>query len=423
METGGGSRKTGGKGNEVRMENVGSSSELSLSTASNSTLKDAPEGNTTDATRRKERKERREAKLKRREEREQEKRLQEKLSRKEARRITREERAKRREERAKKVYEASSSELSSSSDDGDDDVSYHISKNSKKGEKKKKDGSSTNKNKYSAVSFNYSSCFTNRDKKSFINVPAGKLPHFDGTNFAKWKHLMRAYLIGLHPGLWEIVCSGFEGPEDPEAPTNDELAAVHLNGQATSILLSALDGNEYNRVMNVDVAKPIWDTLHLAHEGVDKVRKAKIDLLMAKLNRFVIVDGEGPQEMFDRLMILVGKIRGYGGDELDDHKVVKIMLEAYSPRNETVVTLIRDKKKFEHFTPNDVLGRLLTFDMQREEANERRKLGELQARLDGMKIKDVALKANKSSKQGCSSKAKGSKQTSTSQLKKEKEIQ
>jgi hypothetical protein len=96
METGGGSRKTGGNGNEVCMENVGSSSELSLSTASNSTLRDAPKGNTTDATRRKERKERREAKLMKREEREQEKKLQGKLSRKEARRITREERAKRR---------------------------------------------------------------------------------------------------------------------------------------------------------------------------------------------------------------------------------------------------------------------------------------------------------------------------------------
>ena len=50
------------------------------------------------------------------------------------------------------------------------------------------------------------------------------------------------------------------------------------------------------------------------------MRKAKIDLMMAKLNRFVIVGDEGPQEMFDRLMVLVGKIRGYGGD-LDDHKL------------------------------------------------------------------------------------------------------
>jgi hypothetical protein len=127
--------------------------------------------------------------------------------------------------------------------------------------------------------------------------------------------------------------------------------------------------------------------------------------------------------MFDRLMILVGKIRGYGGDELDDHKVVKVMLEAYSPRNEIIVTLIRDKKRFEHFTINDVLGRLLTFDMQREEANERRKLGELQAKPDGMKIKDVALKANKTSKRGTFNKEKGSKQASTSQPKEVKQMQ
>jgi hypothetical protein len=177
-----------------------------------------------------------------------------------------------------------------------------------------------------------------------------------------------------------------------------------------------LDGDEYNRVIGVDVSKQIWDTLHLAHEGVHKVRKASIDLLMAKLNRFVILDGKGPQEMFDRLMTMVGKIRGYGDDELDDHKVVKIMLEAYSPRNEIVVTLIRDKKKFEYLTTNDVLGRILTFDMQREEANERKKLSELQAKVDGIKIKDVALKANKSSKQGSTSKSKIDKKAKSNQV-------
>ncbi|XP_066320605.1 uncharacterized protein [Miscanthus floridulus] len=238
---------------------------------------------------------------------------------------------------------------------------------------------------------------TNLDQKSFINVPTGKLPHFDGINFAKWKHLMRAYLIGLHPGIWDVFCNRFEPPVDPKNPTLDEMRIIHLNDQATSMFLSALDGDEYNRVIGVDVSKQIWDTLHIALEGVDKVRKARIDLSMAKPNRFVIMDGEGPQEMFDRLMTMVGKIRGYGCDKVDDHKVVKIMLEAYSPRNKTVVTLIRDKKKFEYFTPNDILGRILTFDMQREEANERKRFGELQAKLNGIKIKDCPyeIKDNK----------------------------
>ena len=155
----------------------------------------------------------------------------------------------------------------------------------------------------------------------------------------------------------------------PKNPTLDEMRIIHLNGQVTSVLFSALDGDEYNRVMGVDVAKQIWDTLHLAHEGVDKVRKARIELLMAKLNQFVIMEEEGPQEMFDRLVVIVGKIRGYGGDELDDHKVVKIMLEAYSLRNETGYSNQR-QEEFEYFTPNDVLRRILTFDMQIEEANE-----------------------------------------------------
>ncbi|KAL5676877.1 hypothetical protein ACJX0J_013008, partial [Zea mays] len=80
-------------------------------------------------------------------------------------------------------------------------------------------------------------------------------------------------------------------------------------------LLSVLSGDEYNK-----------DTLHIAHEG-------------------------GPQEI------------GLGGQDINDHKVVKIMLE-----------------RFNMLTPSDVLGRILTFDMQREEALERRKIGELQAK-------------------------------------------
>ena len=65
----------------------------------------------------------------------------------------------------------------------------------------------------------------------------------------------------------------------------------------------------------------------------------------------------------------------------------------------------------------------MTFDMQREEANERKKLGELQAKQDGIKIKDVALKANKSSKQGSTRKSKINKEASTSKPKAIKQVQ
>jgi hypothetical protein len=121
---------------------------------------------------------------------------------------------------------------------------------------KKENGKKENDNKYVTVSFNYSSMsMTNHDRKSFIIVSVGKLPHFDGTNFTKWKHLMRAYLIGFHPSIWVVVCNEFEPPVDPKNLTMEEMRIIHLNNQATSVLLSALDGDDYNRVIGVDVAK------------------------------------------------------------------------------------------------------------------------------------------------------------------------
>jgi hypothetical protein len=187
-------RNSGSKPVEINLELVGlhdtDSSELSVSTASVSML---PHLEAIDAERvldEEEKKKRREARKLKREARK--KKEQQRLE--EERRLKREARRKRREARKKKEQEAkasnaSSSELSSSSEDGDDDESYQVhSKKDKKGKSKKNDD-----NKYTAIFFNYSSMsMTNHDRKSFINMPTGKLPHFDGTNFAKWKHLMRA---------------------------------------------------------------------------------------------------------------------------------------------------------------------------------------------------------------------------------------
>jgi hypothetical protein len=227
------------------------------------------------------------------------------------------------------------------------------------------------RNDYRSVSFNYDSLDTK--SKDDVTIYVGKLPQFYGTNFAKWKHMMKAYLTGLRLELWNIVCVGFDDPEDFGNLTPCDRRNIRRNAQATSILLSPLNAQEYNHVSGLEIAKEIWDILHIAHEGVDKVKKSKINILMAELNRFTIFDGEGPQEMFDRFMVIVGKIRGLGGDELDDHFVVKVMLEAFAPRNPTLVTLIREKKRFEEFSPNDVLGRILTHELMDKESNIGRK--------------------------------------------------
>jgi hypothetical protein len=66
--------------------------------------------------------------------------------------------------------------------------------------------------------------------------------------------------------------------------------------------------------------------------------------------------------------------------------------------------LIREKKRFEEFSPNDVLGRILTHELMDKEIQHRKKIGELEAKLNNLKVKEVALHSNKSSKPTTSSK-------------------
>jgi hypothetical protein len=80
------------------------------------------------------------------------------------------------------------------------------------------------------------------------------------------------------------------------------------------------------------------------------------------------------------------------------------MLEAFALRNPTLVTLIRENKRFKEFSPNDVLGRILTHDLMDKEIQHRKKIGELEAKLNNLKVKEVALHSNKSSKPTTSSK-------------------
>jgi hypothetical protein len=73
-----------------------------------------------------------------------------------------------------------------------------------------------------------------------------------------------------------------------------------------------VDKEEFNRVDGLDVAKDVWTTLRMANEGSNPVKKAKMEMLEGKLNRFIIFDDESPQDMFNRLKKMVNKAKALG---------------------------------------------------------------------------------------------------------------
>jgi hypothetical protein len=108
---------------------------------------------------------------------------------------------------------------------------------------------------------------------------------------------------------------------------------IHHNSQATTILLAYLCREEYNKVNGLESAKEIWDTLKTVHEGDKFTKIIKMELLEGELGRFTMLKGEGPQEMYNRLKMLVNQVRNYGSKKWTDHEVIKLMLRSFTSCN------------------------------------------------------------------------------------------
>src|SRR6266498_486480 len=225
-----------------------------------------------------------------------------------------------------------------------------------------KKSDSNKQHEYTRNSFDYSKMQGNFSS-NFISVPLGKAPLLDGLNYADWVNKMKMHLIALHPSLWEVVNVGVRMPKNGEDMTPEMMVDLHRNAQATSVIVSSLNQEEFNKVNGLEVAKDIWDTLQVSHEGDHKAKLGKIELLEGELEEFVMLKGETLQGLFDRLMVIINKMRALGCEDWDDHKVTRRFLRAYQVKNMGLAQMIRDHDDYDMFTPHTLLGKLQQHEM------------------------------------------------------------
>jgi hypothetical protein len=137
----------------------------------------------------------------------------------------------------------------------------------------------------------------------------------------------------------------------------------HFNSQATTILLTSLSREEYNKVQGLKSAKEIWDVLKTAHEGDEVTKITKRETIEGELGRFRLRQGEEPQEMYNRLKTLVNQVRNLGSKKWDDHEVVKVILRSLVFLNPTQVQLIRGNPRYTLMTPEEVIGNFVSFEL------------------------------------------------------------
>jgi hypothetical protein len=198
-----------------------------------------------------------------------------------------------------------------------------------------------------------------------LSVPLGKPPTFDDEDYSRWSDMMRYHLTSLHKSIWDVVEFGVQVPSiGDEDYDEDEVAQiVHFNSQATTILLTSLSREEYNKVQGLKSAKEIWDVLKTAHEGDEVTKITKRETIEGELGRFRLRQGEEPQEMYNRLKTLVNQVRNLGSKKWDDHEMVKVILRSLVFLNPTQVQLIRGNPRYTLMSPEEVIGNFVSFEL------------------------------------------------------------
>jgi hypothetical protein len=180
-----------------------------------------------------------------------------------------------------------------------------------------------------------------------------------------WSDKMRHHLTSLHASIWDIVEFGAQVPNvGDEDYDSDEVAQIrHIDSQATTILLASLCREEYNKVQGLKSAKEIWDILKTTHEGDEVTKITKRETIEGELGRFILNQGVEPQAMYNRLKTLVNQVRNLGSTKWDDHEMVKVILRSLMFCNPTQVQLIRGDPRYKLMTPEEVIGKFVSFEL------------------------------------------------------------
>ncbi|KAG6662692.1 hypothetical protein CIPAW_03G261000 [Carya illinoinensis] len=123
-------------------------------------------------------------------------------------------------------------------------------------------------------------------------------PLFCGDNYSFWKVRMRIFLQAQGREIWKCIVNGPYIPtkvvggvkvkkEEEEFDREDDRLYT-LNLTAMNLLYNALNGNEFNKIMNCTTAKEIWDNLEVTYEGTSQESKVTAILEVRDLKKLEV---------------------------------------------------------------------------------------------------------------------------------------
>ncbi|GJX79373.1 zf-CCHC domain-containing protein [Tanacetum coccineum] len=161
------------------------------------------------------------------------------------------------------------------------------------------------------------------------------------------------------------------------------------NNEAKMVLYNALPKKEYERIFMCKMAKDIWQSLLITHQGNSQVKDNKIDLLVQQYEQFTILEEESIDSGFARFNTIITSLKALD-EGFSSKNYVRKFLRALHPKWRAKVTAIEESKDLSSLALDELIGNLKVHEVVMEKDSEIYK-GKKE------RVKSIALKAKKES--------------------------
>ena len=153
---------------------------------------------------------------------------------------------------------------------------------------------------------------SNSNSAATFTLSQTSVPIFDGDAYDFWSIQMRTIFISQ--GLWELVQSGYEQPDDAAALAawdgdrkkqyNDN---VMKDAKALMYIQQGVSKVIFPRIMGATTSKDAWEILKNEFKGSDKVITIKLQSLWKEFDNLLMKETESVKVFFSVFRILLIK--------------------------------------------------------------------------------------------------------------------
>ncbi|XP_070035677.1 uncharacterized protein [Nicotiana tomentosiformis] len=161
--------------------------------------------------------------------------------------------------------------------------------------------------------------------------------------------------------VWEIVDKGYAKPDNEEAlPQNEKDVLAKTRNkyqQALTLIYQCLDDAMFEKVTDATTSKEVWEILQNSLQGVDKVRKVKLQTLRDDFEVLKMKESECISNYCSKVKTVVHHLRRYEKD-IEDVRVVEKILCTLTPKFDFVVCAIEESKDLDSMLVEQLDGSL-----------------------------------------------------------------